>query len=100
MGSLTSDNAPAGGHWEIEIRFITLPDEDAEFRERVRQVMSCLDGGQLSHETLVAALSDLMCTYPNISIRQQDGLASFEAVPRTWYVFRDGSAFHHEPDAV
>ncbi len=100
MGSLTNDHAPVGGHWESELRFITLPDEDYEFRDSVRRVMSRLDGGELSRETLMAALADLMGSYPNISIRQQDGLAAFEAVPRTWYVFRDGSAFSHDPDGV
>jgi len=100
VGSLANDLSSEWGHREIELRFITLPDEDVEFRDSVRQVMARLDGGELSRETLLTALAGLMDAYPNISIRQQNGLASFEAVPRTWYVFRDGSAFHHEPDGI
>lgn len=47
------------------LRIVTVPEEDRDFRELVRSVMS--------------------------EIRQQDGLASFEPDPRTWYVYRDGS---------
>ena len=73
------------------IRVVCLPDDDAEFGSRVRGAVARIDSA--AHHTtaaIMAVLQDLLPTYPSLTIRQQDGLASFEVDPTTWYVYRDG----------
>ena len=78
------------------LRIVAFPDEDEVFVSRVRGAVARLDGGSGKNldirAALIGVLRDLLPEYPNLEIRQQDGLASFEEEPRTWYFYRDGSA--------
>ncbi len=78
------------------IRVIPLPDDDAEFGSRVKEAMADLDGNpEPDRGAILSVLGELKTTYPDVEVRQQDRLASFEVSPRTWYVYRDGIGRRH-----
>jgi hypothetical protein len=86
-------------HWGLRVndvlRVVTVPEEDGDFRALVKSAISSLDGEADSpRAALMTVLQRLLPSYPRLEIKQQDGLASFEPDPRTWYVYRDGS---HRP---
>jgi hypothetical protein len=80
------------------IRVVTLPDADSVFHDVVVAAIAGLNGNaQPGRNAIMTALSGVVSAYPNLEIRQQDGLASFESSPRTWYVYRDGIGRTREP---
>jgi hypothetical protein len=73
-------------------RLIPVPESDADFAAAVRNAASRLNGNTGSAaSTMIEILEHLIPHYPELEVRQQDGLASYEYEPSTWYVFRDGS---------
>ncbi len=76
------------------LRIVTVPEEDQSFADDVRAAVARLDGVKSgpTQAVIMSLLTDQLPIYPRLMIHQQDGLASFEAEPRTWYVYRDGSA--------
>jgi hypothetical protein len=74
------------------LRLVTFPRDDAAFANRVQEAFKVLDEpGRLGTDKIVKLVRELLPAYPEVEIRQQDGLASFDADPMTWYVYRDGS---------
>lgn len=81
---------------DSKLRLVLFPDDDGAFVGDVNAAMMELErnlaDGHDARSGMVVLLQRLLPAYPALEIRQQDGLASFEADPRTWYVYRDGSA--------
>jgi hypothetical protein len=81
-----------GARIHSRMRVIASPTDDAPFVKAVDDALARLDASPMpSRERVVRLLEQLLPTYPDVAIRQQDGLASFEADPNTWYVYRHGN---------
>jgi hypothetical protein len=78
------------------MRVVLFPDDDGVFVAQVRNAVADFErnvtDGHDTRSGVVEMLRALLPEYPKLEIRQQDGLASFEKDPRTWYIYRDGSA--------
>jgi hypothetical protein len=93
-------NTARRGTVDDQIRVVTLPEDDTDFADRVKAAVASLDGNSSpTRVAIMTVLDELLPVYPGLHIRQQDGLASFEATPRTWYVYRDGVGHFGEPKA-
>ena len=81
------------------LRIVTFPEEDDQFAADVERA---LDAVRQVAESGQKAVSDvivrLLPSYPRLTLRQQDALASFELEPTTWYAYRDGYDFRHSQD--
>jgi hypothetical protein len=70
---------------------VTFPRDDEEFARTVDDRFRAVEQSDgTPAEKMVRLLQDLLAAYPKLEIRQQDGLASFESEPMTWYAYRDG----------
>jgi hypothetical protein len=70
---------------------VTFPRDDAEFARSVDEQFAVVEELDCtSADKMLRLLQDLLAAYPNLEIRQQDGLASFDSEPLTWYAYRDG----------
>jgi hypothetical protein len=78
------------------LRVKAFPDDDVVFVNRVSAAVARLESGSDDpipvRERLMGVLQELLAEYPKLEIRQQNDLASFEAEPRLWYVYREGKA--------
>ncbi len=79
----------------VVLNIVTLPEDDPEFHALVTETVRKLsDGHADGHDArpmMAELVRRLLPVYPSLDVRQQDGLASFERNPLTWYVYRDGS---------
>ena len=75
------------------VRIVTVPDEDREFNSVVNAALDGIDRDHLPSSTteVINLLKELLPRYPRMEIHQQNGLASFQGHPNTWYVYRDGA---------
>jgi hypothetical protein len=75
---------------------MTFPRADSAFRSAVENAAVRLESrvrdGFDPHGGVLELMQELLPLYPRLEIRQQDGLATYETEPRTWYVYRDGAS--------